>query len=121
MLRYYCTCKKDTVRYEYQHTKMFVTEVDDEGICIYCGHYAFTRANPSHELFPRANSGKPMDMEINTTIGFWSDHNLFYQYFHGYEPFRQGLSRKALVKDIKEKQDGRKRETRLERTGGNRG
>ena len=42
MPRYYCTCKKgEKLPHDYQHTKYHETEVDKEGLCVYCGYMLF--------------------------------------------------------------------------------
>ena len=41
-----------------KHTKYHETEVDKEGLCVYCGYYAFSRPSVQHELFPRPDYKK---------------------------------------------------------------
>ena len=56
---YLCTCKsvnKTKGRAdEFRHLKFHETEVDDEEICINCGHYAWEK--PQHTLYPRGSQG----------------------------------------------------------------
>lgn len=119
MLRYYCTCKRGKIlANDYQHTTYNDTDVDKEGICIYCGYYAFTRADLKHELFPR-HRGKVTDMDVFKTITAWDDNELYNQYFYGHGKYAQGLARKTLKKD--EERISNEREQKLKRANGNRG
>ena len=38
--QYYCTCDSGKNKAVEGHTKMKLTETDNEGICIHCGYYA---------------------------------------------------------------------------------
>jgi hypothetical protein len=41
-VKYKCTCNQATSRSHIKHRNfMSFTEVDEEGVCVYCGHYAF--------------------------------------------------------------------------------
>ena len=101
MPRYYCTCKKgERVPHDYQHTKYHETEVDKEGLCVYCGYYAFSRASVQHELYPRHGS-KVTALEVYKNVANWESNELYYQYYHGCSPHHQGLARETLLKDQK--------------------
>ena len=117
MARYFCTCDRGRDRpTSYQHTIYNVTEVDEEEICIYCGHYAFTRAAIQHELFPR-HKERVTSLEVYKHIGNWEDNELFYQYYHGCGSGKQGLAQETLIKDQEKIRDAKK----LKRANGNRG
>mgnify|MGYP001285526744 CR=1 FL=1 len=119
MARYYCTCKKGAkTPHDYQHTTYNETEVDKEGICIYCGYYAFSRADLKHELFPRHKS-KITDMDVYKTITSWKNNTHYHQYFHGCDKPTSGLARETLLKDQKRIRDAK--EQKLKRANGNRG
>ena len=47
-----CTCN---AKYPSTSTKWHDTEVDDEGICIHCGHYAVWHSE--YDLFPKSYFG----------------------------------------------------------------
>ena len=112
MIRYYCTCKKgERVPYDYQHTNYHGTEVDEEGICIYCGYYAFTRAAEQHELFPRHKT-KVTSMEVYKNVTSWENNDLYHQYFNGCSSYAQGLARETLLKDQKRIRDGKEKTTK---------
>jgi hypothetical protein len=130
MARYYCTCKKgERLPHDYQHTKYHETEVDKEGICVYCGYYAFTRASIQHELFPR-HGKKVTALEVYKHVANWEDNELYYQYYHGCSPLNQGLARETLLKDQERIKNGKQKTTerkaiaptnfnRYKRTSGN--
>ena len=56
---YYCTClithkdRSNRGRLEQRHLKFHPTEVNEEEICVHCGHYAWEL--PKHRLFPRSS------------------------------------------------------------------
>ena len=109
MARYYCTCKKgERLPHDYQHTKYHETEVDKEGVCVYCGYYAFTRAAIQHELFPR-HGKKVTALEVYKHVSNWEDNELYYQYYHGCSPLNQGLARETLLKDQERIRDGKEK------------
>lgn len=46
---YFCHCKKQPAAKDYDMIRSSdATEVDEEGICIYCGHYAFHKIYGVH-------------------------------------------------------------------------
>jgi len=58
--RYMCTCKithnekSATRKTELRHLNFHPTEVDEDEICIHCGHYAWEE--PQHILYPRTST-----------------------------------------------------------------
>ena len=48
----YCTCHiKGKFPSSNKHTNFKETKIDEDGICLYCGHHCIYVSN--HELFPR--------------------------------------------------------------------
>ena len=119
MARYYCTCKKGArTPHDYAHTQYHETEVDKEGVCTYCGYYAFTRASIEHELFPR-HGRKVTALYVYKNINRWNNPELYNQFFKGHGSGKQGLSYNSLNNDREKISNEREKE--LERTNGNRG
>jgi len=111
MARYYCTCKKGArTPHDYQHTQYHETEVNKEGVCNYCGYYAFARAAIQHELYPRHGS-KVTAMEVYKNVAYWKDNDLYHQYHNGCSPLKQGLSRETLIKDQERIKNGKQKTT----------
>ena len=71
-----CTCKiahkkNNRKGKEHRHLNFHETEVDDEGICINCGYYAWEK--PMHVRYPRGSKGSsvPWTTEVNTVQHYW--------------------------------------------------
>ena len=114
MAKYYCSCRKGTrtkLDGNYHHTTYNRTETDAEGICVYCGHYAFARAEDRFELFPR-HKGKITDMEVHKNVYNWEDKRLYHQYHFGCDEYFNGLARTTLLRDQRRIQGERKNKQR---------
>ena len=81
-----CTCKIEHKRSNKQkgvdkrHLKFHETEVNDEEICIHCGHYAWEK--PMHVRFPRGSQGNgdPYKTEVTKKQYDWVGRSD--EYFH---------------------------------------
>lgn len=82
MARYYCDCDKG--KYKNKLANKFIqmqrVDVDKNGCCVFCGSYAYARANEVHELFPRTKYLR--DTEPTKDPGKWANRmEAYWQYF----------------------------------------
>ena len=117
MAKYFCTCNKG--KNKYGGSKLYPTEVDSEGICVYCGHYAYAQPNDKHLLYPR-NPQSPYANEPTKTKSYWSKSvgiDKYYQYFHGSDQPNWGQKKieRKLYKQLSKEDNHEQKSDRLGR------
>ena len=122
MAKYYCNCNKGkyVIKKMCSSTSMYLTEVDDEGICTYCGHYAFARANESHEIYPRSNK-KVTELDPLVHASKWGEAGMldkYWWYYHGHGGKLQGLNSATLKKDQESIKNERETRAKFKRASG---
>ena len=103
MVRYYCTCRLGT--YRGHSPTINITEVDAEGICIYCRHYAVANPSEKNILYPRSRKGNQIS-EISQCPAVWS-LSVGLAKFHAWKgesgiPFKNGF--KKLERELYQKE-----------------
>tara|TARA_A100001201_G_scaffold143281_1_gene144256 strand:- start:2741 stop:3112 length:372 start_codon:yes stop_codon:yes gene_type:complete len=122
MAKYLCTCNKG--KFKGGGTKLYPTEVNSEGICIYCGYYAYAQPDDKHLKYPR-NPQRPYDQEPSKTKTYWSRTvgiDKYYQYYHGADQPNWGQKKlgKLTNKELQQREEKVKNEEKFRRANGNR-
>ena len=118
MAKYLCTCNKGKNRG--WGNKLYPTEVNSKGICIYCGHYAYAQPSDKHLRYPR-NPVRPYENEPTKTKSYWSKSvgiDKYYQYFHGVDQPKWGQKKieRKLYKQLSKEDFDEQNSSKLDRT-----
>ena len=91
--RPYCTCNKNKTPRNAYNNRLFETEVDKNGYCIYCGYVGIWQ-NFKYERYPRADAiggYRP----VSESLGSWYEGKVKSSIFHAYYNYFHVVDRKA--------------------------